>query len=145
MADPVTGGLFFARCESAFPSVPWRQRFGADPGRVALPLRRRAGDGAVVPPPRRGGEDGSPACARLRPPAEARIPRQPGLLRAASRRLAGTAWAKRQRVRIGRGLRKESRSALLPAKTLPRGPLRRPSPGKAVADGRFNEWMKAQS
>ena len=59
--------------------------------------RRRAGDGAVVPPPRRGGEDGSPACARPQPRAGRRIPRQPGLHRAASRRLAGAAAAREGR------------------------------------------------
>jgi len=60
---------------------------GAQPPGAERPDRRRAGDGAVVPPPRRGGEDGSAACAGTQSRAEARVPRQPGLRRAASRRL----------------------------------------------------------
>ncbi len=76
--------------------APGRTRGG---GRVGPPSRRRRRSGTPAAP-RRG--DGSGACARTQPRAEARVPRQPGLLRAASRRLAEAA-------------------ASLPAPTAPKG------------------------
>jgi len=85
---PISQGLCATFCQGGTSGVrpcvspgPERNRRGRGPD------RRRAGDGAVVPPPRRGGEDGSGACAGTQRRAEARVPRQPGLLRAASRRL----------------------------------------------------------
>ncbi len=49
-ANPATGALSPARRGAFLPALPWRQRLGADPGRVALPLLRRRSGGAPVPP-----------------------------------------------------------------------------------------------
>ena len=45
IGDPATGGFSFPARGPFAPGLPWRQRAGADPSRVALPMRRRRRDG----------------------------------------------------------------------------------------------------
>ncbi len=88
-----------------------------------MPHRRRAGDGALVPPPGHVGGDYPPALAHTRPPAQKGIPGQPRLLPAASRRLAlGLSWRGSRRPRCQRSVRPPTPGGKL--RPTPIGPIR---------------------